>query len=306
MLNTAHLSKNYGSLTALDQLTLEIPEGRIGLLGPNGAGKSTFLKLVLGLLQPTNGEAEVLGHRVGPESLKLRRLLGYMPEHDCLPGEVPGVEFVAQMGRLSGMVKGEALQRAHEVLHYLQMGDERYRPISEYSGGMRQKVKLAQALVHSPRLLLADEPTSGLDPIGREEMLGMLRELSQEGELNIILSTHLLQDVEHLCDRVVIINEGRLLIHSQVKDILDRQSGMVALHTDAPDRMREGLQKRGFQIQGHGEELQVLGDTDKVMIAAVGLAAELGVGIRHLKQGTHRLEDLYLETVAKKTGGDNG
>lgn len=282
---------------------MDIPEGRVGLLGPNGAGKSTFLKLVMGLLQPTEGAAEVLGYQVGPESLQLRSKLGYMPEHSCLPEEIPGVEFVAQMGRLSGMRKGEAMQRAHEVLHYLQMGDERYRPISEYSGGMRQKVKLAQALVHGPRIVLADEPTSGLDPMAREEMLHMLKELGELGELNLIISTHLLHDVEYLCDRVVIINSGRLLVHTTVEEVLSRHSGMVSIHTDSPESLSQGLDRLGFTVMRQGEELAVAGDEEAVMEATMRVAAERNIGIRRLAPGTLNLEDLYLETMAKDDRG---
>jgi len=284
-------------------MNVDIPPGRVGLLGPNGAGKSTFLKVVMGLLSPSAGSAEVMGHTVGPESLPLRRKLGYMPEHDCLPEEVSGVEFVAQMGRLSGMRKGEAMQRAHEVLHYLHMGDERYRLISEYSGGMRQKIKLAQALVHGPRILLADEPTSGLDPMAREEMLQMLKELGELGDLNLIISTHLLYDVEYLCDRVVIINEGRLLVHTTVDEVINRQSGAVTVHTDLPGRLRAGIEKRGFPVQGRGEELSIAGPEEEIMDLVLQVAVETGAGLRHMAKGTLRLEDMYLETIAKKGGG---
>lgn len=302
MLKVNQLTKNYGSLTALDQLTLDLPKGRIGLLGPNGAGKSTFIKVVLGLLQPSDGSAEVLGHPVGPESIQLRKKVGYMPEHDCLPDDVAGIDFVANMGQLSGMPRDEAMGRAHEVLQYLRMGEERYREIGSYSGGMRQKVKLAQALVHSPELVLADEPTTGLDPIGREEMLQMLKELSTESGMSIIVSTHLLPDVEYLCDRVVIIDDGRLLSHSTVAELLGFQEEVVEVHTDMPEQMATLLKQDGFKTDLYGDELHIHGDDIKVKRKVIELAAKNGWSLRHMAKGVTRLEESYLDLVKQKRG----
>src|SRR6476661_2154460 len=204
LIDLHHLTRRYGSVIALDDVTLQVAPGRIGLLGPNGAGKSTLLKLVMGMLAPTSGTGTVLGHALGNgDDCSLRRSIGFMPEADALVPGLRGVEYVALAGELYGLPRKQAQRRAHEVLTYLELEDARYRKLEEYSTGMKQRLKLGQALVHDPPVLLLDEPTSGLDPAGRSAMLKLLLQLRREFGKSLILSTHLLGDVEQVCESVV-------------------------------------------------------------------------------------------------------
>ena len=202
------VSVSYGTNAALRDVTVEFPKGAVGLLGPNGAGKSTMLKSLLGFIPPTSGKLSVLGLNVADRPLEVRARLGYMPEND---GHIPGmnaVTFVAYCGQLAGLPKADAMQRAHEVLYYVGLGEARYRNVEEYSTGMKQRIKLAQALVHDPDLLFLDEPTNGMDPKGREEMLELIRDLAHNKGIDLILSSHLLPDVDYTCDHVVVLNKG--------------------------------------------------------------------------------------------------
>src|SRR4051794_35544244 len=206
LIDLTAVTRRFGAFTALHALTLRLPPGRIGLLGPNGAGKSTLLKLLMGLLPPSEGSGAVLGLPLG--SWKLRQMVGFMPEADALVPGLKGVEYVALAGELYGMARAQARRRAHEVLTYLDLEEARYRLLEEYSAGMKQRLKLAQALVHDPPVLLLDEPTSGLDPAGRDAMLRLLLRLGRDHDKSMILSTHLLADVEQVCEQVVILHEG--------------------------------------------------------------------------------------------------
>src|SRR5262249_15623262 len=211
-----------------------LEEGRIGLLGPNGAGKSTLLKILLGLLTPSSGRGQVLGHELSPTNgADLRRAVGYMPEADALVPGLCGAEYVSLAGELYGMPRRQAQRRAHELLTALGLEEARYRHLEEYSTGMKQRIKLAQALVHDPPVLLLDEPTSGLDPAGRDAMLDLLASLGKDHGKSLLLSTHLLGDVERVCDRVVILHGGRVL----------RQGTVAELRTSRHDRYR-------LQIEG--------------------------------------------------------
>src|SRR5919108_3347605 len=218
------VSRTFGAFTALDDITLSLPPGRVGLLGPNGAGKSTLLKILMGLIPPTSGAGRVLDQELGGDgdsegNWRLRRLIGFMPEADALVPGLTGVEYVALAGELYGMPRREAQRRAHEVLSYLELEEARYRRVEEYSTGMKQRAKLAQALVHDPPVLLLDEPTSGLDPAGREAMLQLLLTLGREHGKSFLLSTHLLGDVERVCDSVVILHQGQMLLQGSVNEL---------------------------------------------------------------------------------------
>src|SRR5881398_3442405 len=205
-----NVSVAYGRQWALSEVSAEFPTGAVGLLGPNGAGKSTMLKALLGLLKPNAGTMHVLGLDVETAALEIRARIGYMPENDAhIPG-MTAVSFVAYCGELSGLPAADAMQRAHEVLYYVGLGEARYRTVETYSTGMKQRIKLAQALVHDPDLLLLDEPTNGMDPNGREEMLALIRDLAHNKGVNLILSSHLLPDVEYTCDSVVVMDKGRV------------------------------------------------------------------------------------------------
>src|SRR5437588_8308599 len=218
-----HVSRSFGTQQALRDVSLRLEHGRIGLLGPNGAGKSTLMKILLGLLPPTSGSGRVLGHALDGAGVELRRAIGYMPEADALVPGLRGADYVGLAGELYGMPRKQALRRAHEVLSYLDLGDARYRRLEEYSTGMRQRLKLAQALVHDPPALLLDEPTSGMDPAGRDAMLELLLRLGRDHGQVILLSTHLLGDVDQVCDAVVILHRGRILIQGPVHELCRRR-----------------------------------------------------------------------------------
>src|SRR5580765_241686 len=213
LIDLQDVSRDFGALTALRDVTLRLAPGRIGLLGPNGAGKSTLLKILMGLLPPSSGGGRILNHALtsdSPANWQLRRDIGFMPEADALVPGLKGVEYVALAGELYGMPRQQAARRAHEVLTYLELEDARYRQLEEYSTGMKQRLKLAQALVHDPPVLLLDEPTSGLDPSGREALLQLLLTLGKEHGKSLLLSTHLLGDVEQVCETVVILHHGQV------------------------------------------------------------------------------------------------
>ena len=232
MIEANNVIKKYGQVTALDDFTVDIPKGKIGILGPNGAGKSTFVKIALGLIEATSGNITVLGENLDKNSIEIRKKIGYMPEHDCIPNKMTGVEFLIEMGLISGLDYQTATQRTHEILGYLRMGEEKYRLIEEYSGGMRQKIKLAQGLVHGPEIMFLDEPTSGLDPNARQEMLETINGLAEISDTNVLLSTHILQDVETVCDYVIIINNGKLQIKENVKELIKRQTDTIQIRLE--------------------------------------------------------------------------
>src|ERR1700736_3934487 len=252
-----NLSRWYGAHCALNDVSLHLPPGRIGLLGPNGAGKSTLLKILLGLLPPSSGTGQVLGHDLRHEGTALRRQIGYMPEADALIPGLHGAEYVALAGELYGMPRRQAQRRAHEVLTYLELEEARYRPLEEYSTGMKQRLKLAQALIHDPVLLLLDEPTSGLDPAGREAMLRLLLVLGKEHGKSLILSTHLLGDVELVCESVVILHQGQVLRQGSVAQLLTQRQDRYRLQIQGdPTAFLEELRLEGVRIlhdNGRGE-----------------------------------------------------
>src|SRR5947209_10200814 len=218
-----NVSRWYGSQQALKDVSLHLQPGRIGLLGPNGAGKSTLLKILLGVLPISSGTGRILDRDLAHPNSSLRRDIGYMPEADALIPGLQGAEYVALAGELYGMPRRQAQRRAHEVLTYLELGEARYRRLEEYSTGMKQRLKLAQALVHDPPALLLDEPTSGMDPAGRDAMLDLLLRLGRDHGKAILLSTHLLGDVQRVCDRVVILHEGRVLCQGPVHELCRRR-----------------------------------------------------------------------------------
>ncbi|MCH7746217.1 MAG: ABC transporter ATP-binding protein, partial [Chloroflexi bacterium] len=215
LLKADGLTKRYGTITALDSVNFEVHEGITGLLGANGAGKSTAIKLFLGLLKPTEGSAKVLGEEPY-ESIAIRARLGYMPESDCLPTAITASEFLSHMAQISGLPPSEARTRAADILRHVGLDEERYRSIGEYSTGMKQRVKLAQALVHDPVIVLLDEPTAGLDPVGREDMLDLIRRIGKEFGISIVLSSHLMGDVERVCDRIIVLEGGQVIEEGEV------------------------------------------------------------------------------------------
>jgi ABC-2 type transport system ATP-binding protein len=277
--------------------------GTIGLVGPNGSGKTTLLRLLLGLLPPTSGTLSVMGHDPQKEPLIVREQVGYMPEHDCLMPDLSGVGFVAYMGRVSGLPRETAMSRAHEVLEFVGLKEQRYRKIQEYSVGMRQRVKLAQAIVHDPPLCLLDEPTSGLDPEGREEMLGLVAALSRLGGRSFVLSTHLLPDTEGLVDQVLLLNGGKLLAAGSVEHLLSgRNPETVVRIRGNLSKFVTALSQRGIEVRPHDSELHVVlpsGDTRPVFEAADETQAQ----VRYLGPSVRTIEDLFLSLVNETPEG---
>jgi len=296
MIDLRSVSRWYGSFQALRDVTFQLAPGRVGLLGPNGAGKSTLLKILLGLLPPSSGEGRVLGHMIGQDGAALRRAIGYMPEADALIPGLRGAEYVALAGELYGMPRREAQRRAHEVLTYLELEDARYRRLEEYSTGMKQRLKLAQALVHDPPMLLLDEPTSGLDPAGREAMLRLLLILGREHGKSILLSTHLLGDVERVCDTVLILHQGRLLLQGGVVELCRRRQDRYRLQIQGDAKtFLEELRLEGVRIlQDNGRgELRVVVPPSWVTRAFFTLADNHHVLLRGLQPDDEDLEELF-------------
>ncbi len=296
------LSIIYGRNRALDNVTASFPPGAVGLLGPNGAGKSSLLKALLGFLTPTQGTARVLDMDVAARPLDVRQAVGYMPEIDChIPG-MNAVAFTAYLGQLCGMPRIEAMQRAHEALYYVGLGDERYRNVETYSTGMKQRIKLAQALVHDPPVLLLDEPTSGLDPSGRDAMLRLLLTIAREHGKSFILSTHLLGDVERVCDTVVILHHGQVLRQGGVAELRTRRQDRYRLQIQGePNAFLEELRLEGVRVvhdNGRGE-LRVAVPQGWVTRAFFALADNHGVLLRGLQPDDEDLEELFHRVLSE-------
>jgi ABC-2 type transport system ATP-binding protein len=300
------LRRSFGDYVALHDLTLTLPRGRIGLLGPNGAGKSTLLKILLGLLPPTSGRGRVLDQVLGGDTdstanWQLRRLIGFMPEAEALVPGLSGVEYVALAGELCGMGRRQAQRRAHEVLGYLQLDEARYRRVEEYSLGMKQRVKLAQALVHDPPVLLLDEPTSGLDPAGRDAMLRLISELGRDHDKSILLSTHLLADVQAVCEHVVIIAGGRVRGQGSVQTLCavrdDRYRLRVQGDAAALRRTLEA-QSVAFLPDAANGEWRVQVPDGWAPRQFFECAAASDAALRAILRDDETLEELFLRTVA--------
>ena len=290
------LTKSYpGGVTALDGLTLTIEPGIVGLVGANGAGKSTLIKILLGLLDPTSGSASVLDLDVATQGLAIRQLVGYMPEHDCLPGDISASDFVNHMARMSGLPRASARERTAEVLRHVGLFEERYRPMGGYSTGMKQRVKLAQALVHDPRLLLLDEPTNGLDPAGRDEMLDLVERTGTEFGIAIIMASHLLGEIERVCDYLVAIDAGHLLRAAELHTFTQRTGTLIVEVDDRPHELAERLGSLGLTVRlDHAEVLVEIGGDetyDQVRDAVV----DLGLALVRMEPRRASLEDLFRD-----------
>jgi len=296
MIAADRLTKRYPGVTALDELTLEVPPGIAGLVGANGAGKTTLIKILLGLLPATGGGVRVLGLDPTRQGGRVRALVGYMPEHDCLPPDLSATELVVHMARVSGLPATAARERAADTLRHVGLYEERYRHIGGYSTGMRQRVKLAQALVHDPRLVLLDEPTNGLDPAGRTEMLDLVRRVGTEFGISVLVSSHHLAEVERVCDHVVVIDAGRLLRSSAIASFTGRSAVLAVEVLEGAEQLAERLGGLGMAVvPDHRQllvELRGEGDTDLVRDAA----ADLGLGLVRLEQRRHRIEDVFRES----------
>jgi ABC-2 type transport system ATP-binding protein len=260
------VTKTYGKITALRQLSVNVPPGAVGLLGPNGAGKTTLIRTLLGLINVDTGGGQVLGMDIHARRLDIRQAVGFAPEDECLFPGVVGIESVAYAGELCGMTWKHAMQRAHEVLNYVGLGEARYRPVESYSTGMKQRLKLASAIVHDPRLLILDEPTNGMDPAGRQEILELARDLASNKGMSLLFSSHLLPDVEAVCDHVLVLARGQLLIQGQIRDLKQSHDHMVEVPIKAdPSRLAQSetvcdhvqvLARGQLPVQGQIQDLK--------------------------------------------------
>jgi ABC-2 type transport system ATP-binding protein len=295
LIATRGLTKRYGDVLALDDLDLELEPGVIGLVGANGAGKSTLIRILLGLLEPTSGAAQLFGLDVAAEGLEVRRRVGYMPEHDCLPLDLSATEFVAHMARINGLPKSAARERTAETLRHVGLFEERYREMRGYSTGMRQRVKLAQALVHDPELLLLDEPTNGLDPAGREEMLDLVARIGSDFGISLLMSSHLLSEIERVCDHLVVIDTGRLVQSDRIVAFTGRTQ-VVTVEVDGSAAMLATyLRERGIEAREGRHTLELDLPDESAYDAVRDGAAALGLGLVRIEQGRRRLEDLFRD-----------
>jgi ABC-2 type transport system ATP-binding protein len=304
LISTRALTKRYpGGVTALDGLTVEVGEGVIGLVGANGAGKSTLIKILLGLLEPTEGEATVLDFDTRADGARIRELVGYMPEHDCLPPDVSATEFVSHMARISGLPAGAARERTADVLRHVGLYEERYRPIGGYSTGMKQRVKLAQALVHDPRLLFLDEPTNGLDPAGRDEMLGLIERIGRDFGITVVVASHLLGEIERVGGWLVAIDAGRLLRTAPLTTFTEHTGQLLVETEEDAGPLAERLTARGLIAMAEGRTVIVDiasaggGDFD-VYDAVRDDAVALGLPLVRIEHRRHQLEDLFRGEAA--------
>jgi ABC-2 type transport system ATP-binding protein len=294
------VTKTYRAVTALNNLSVTVPKGAIGLLGPNGSGKTTMIRTLLGLISIDRGTGEILDLDIRRQQLDIRRSVGFVPEDECLFPQVEGVEFVAYAGELVGMSSKDALQRAHEVLDYVGLGEARYRKSETYSTGMKQRLKLASAIVHDPTLLILDEPTNGMDPAGREELLELSRDLSRRKGMSLLFSSHLLPDVESVCDYVVVMGAGKVLTQGTIQELkqIHNRCFEVRLKAD-PGSFANRLQAMGCTTETREDLLVVRvpeGATQEIFWRVV---AEQGQQIRYLRPQRSTLEEVFLQAVEK-------
>ena len=293
------LTKRYGTtVTALDQLSVAVGPGITGLIGANGAGKSTLIKILLGLLAPTSGQAAVLGHDCVSGGFAIRTLSGYMPEHDCLPPDVTATEFVTHLGRMSGLPATAAKERAADSLRHVGLYEERYRQIGTYSTGMKQRVKLAQALVGDPRLLLLDEPTNGLDPAGRTAMLDLIARIGSEFGISILVASHLLGEIEQICDNLVAIDNGRLLRADSISSVTQASAVLLIEVDEGTELLLAELSRRGLAPVAYQRGLLVQLADEQTYDIVRDSVADLGLPLGRMEQRRHRIEELFRQDPA--------
>ena len=298
MITTEELTKRYGSrVTALADLTVDVPEGVTGLVGSNGAGKSTLIKILLGLASSTSGSARVLDLDVSTDGPRIRELVGYMPEHDCLPPDVTATELVVHLARMSGLPTTAARERAADTLRHVGLYEERYRPIGGYSTGMKQRVKLAQALVHDPKLVLLDEPTNGLDPAGRDDMLALIRRIGTSFGISVLVTSHLMGELERVCDHVVVIDGGRLMRAAATADVTAATQQLTLEVSDRADEVAARLAAAGVTVRRAGVVLELEISDDTTYDLARDVVVELGVGLIRLQRGRRHMLDMFRDPV---------
>jgi len=293
------LSFRYGPIVALDGVSVRLGEGAVGLLGPNGAGKSTFLRILLGFLVPERGGGKVLDYDIRRDQARIRRSVGYMPESDCFVAGMDAVTFTAYFGELSGMPRQEAMKRAHEVLYYVGLGEARYRLLDTYSAGMKQRLKLAQALVHDPRILFLDEPTSNLDPTGRAEVLELIRDIATNRSIQVILSSHILDDIESICSSVVILNKGKLAAEGRMDELRAIRYSLYEIRIKGDgEAFRSELESRGCRVEETEDRLiKVYMPEGADRMDLFRAAVRTGVQLRAFVLSRTSLEDLFADVV---------
>ena len=294
LIETRSLTKTYGGrVTALSDLTVTVEPGVVGLVGANGAGKSTFIKILLGLIAPTGGQVRVLGLDPTTDPAAVRARVGYMPEHDCLSPDLSAAEFVTHLGRISGLPRTIARERASEALRHVGLYEERYRQIGGYSTGMKQRVKLAQALVHDPDLLLLDEPTNGLDPAGRDAMLALIRRIGTEFGISVLVCSHLLGEVERICDALVAIDGGRLLRSAHLSEMTTSTDVLAVEVSEGTEELVAHLGTLGLPVKRDGRLLLVPLLDEATFDLILTAVAELDLPLHRLDQRHHRVAELF-------------
>ena len=297
-----HVGVRYGKQWALADVSAAFPAGAVGLLGPNGAGKSTMLKALLGLLTPDTGSIRVLGLDVATHPLDVRARIGYMPESDAqIPG-MTAVAFVAYCGELSGLPSADAMQREHEVLFYVGLGEARYRNVETYSTGMKQRIKLAQALVHDPDVLFLDEPTNGMDPKGREEMLALIRDVAQKKHISLILSSHVMPDVESVCDSVFVMNHGTVIMHGPIAALKSPAGHIFEVRVKGNQpAFVNAMRQQAFDCrETEGDFLRIVLPPEAGPAELFLSAANVGAQVRHLKPSLPTLEDVFAQAMGEE------
>ena len=303
IIESSALTKSYGPHVALDSLDIRIEKGSTGLLGPNGAGKSTFLKTILGLIQLTSGEGKVLGFDIRTQGDQIRQRIGYMPEYDALNPNMDAIHQVRYSGELIGMNPNVALQRAHQALEYVGLGEQRYREVSSFSTGMKQATKLACALIHDPALIIADEPSNGLDAQAREFMLNTLETTVNQGQRSVLMASHLMDDVERVCGNIVLLHKGKLAAQGKIEDLkaIDKE---VEIHVwGSPGKMEETLTDRGMKVRREGRVMRVGHNGDNTYNEILQAAADIGTQVRRMHDHEASLEDLFL-VIMERLGHD--
>ena len=310
-----NLEVRLGDRTILDRLNGSLSGRCIGLLGPNGSGKSTLINALLGFYRPVNGRARIFGREVQSNLRELRAQIGYMPESDAFIADMSGVRFVRYMAEISGLPPGEAMERAHEAFFYVGLGEARYRKLGTYSLGMKQLAKLAQAIAHGPRLLLLDEPTNGLDPEARLRMLQLVREIRDTGEVKVLISSHLLHDVEECCDEVIILKEGRIAAICNLEEERKANLKFLELEVSQENGFLESVKTLGCECASFGGGRLKIVLSDNIELRQLyRLAAEHSVQIRRMNYRRDSLEDIFLKAMSggppppppPPPGGSNG
>lgn len=303
IIESTALTKSYGPHVALDSLDIKIEKGSTGLLGPNGAGKSTFLKTILGLIQLTSGEGKVLGYDVRTQGNLIRQNIGYMPEYDALNPNMDAIHQVKYSGELIGMNPNVALQRAHQALDYVGLGEQRYREVSSFSTGMKQATKLACALIHDPKLIIADEPSNGLDAKAREFMLNTLEITVNEGQRSVLMASHLMDDVEKVCENIVLLHKGKLAAQGKIEDLkaIDKE---IEIHVwGSAAKMEETLVDRGMKVRREGRVMRIGHNGEDTYNNILQTAADVGTQVRRMHDHEATLEDLFL-VIMERLGHD--